>query len=291
MVGLVLLYELVPWWMWLPPLLLVVVPLLAHHGRPKDKPILRPATVTPRFRKLNADIVLRAYYAAGLGHPEKPGLQVTFGSTMARDGEGSAVDVDLPYGKGLKDAINAKDSLASGLDVQVSQVFLHRDPTSNRRHRLWVADRDPLAVPVGRTPLLACRQTDIWKPAPFGLDERGQLVTVPLMWNSVLVSALPRAGKTFSARLLALFAALDPYTMLDVFDFKGSPDWRKFALVADSCAFGLTPTKDGLPGEIFRATLERIKEDVQDRYRRLSELADRHPELCPEGKLTTEARA
>src|SRR5207344_1307930 len=161
-----------------------------------------------------------------------------------------------------------------------------RDPTSNRRHRLWVADRDPLAVPVGRTPLLACRATDIWKPAPFGLDERGQLVTVPLMWNSVLVSALPRAGKTFSARLLALFCALDPYVKMDVFDFKGSPDWRKFALVADSCAFGLTPTKDGLPGDIFRDTLERIKADVQDRYARLSELADRHPELCPEGKLT-----
>jgi hypothetical protein len=73
---------------------------------------------------------------------------------------------------------------------------------------------------------------------------------------------------------------------LDVFDFKGSPDWRKFALVAESCAFGLTPTKDGLPGDIFRATLERLKGDVQDRYRRLSELADRRPDLCPEGKLT-----
>ena len=34
---------------------------------------------TPRFRVLNADVVLRAYYAAGLGHPDKPGQQVTFG--------------------------------------------------------------------------------------------------------------------------------------------------------------------------------------------------------------------
>jgi hypothetical protein len=227
--------------MWLPPLVAVGVSLLAHHGHPKDKPILKPATVTPRFRKLNADIVLRAYYAAGLGHPEKPGLQVTFGSPMARDGEGSAVDVDLPYGKGLKDAIDAKDSLASGLDVQVSQVFLHRDPTSNRRHRLWVADRDPLAVPVGRTPLLACRQTDIWKPAPLGLDERGQLVTLLLMWHSVLVGALPRQGKTWTARLLALFAALDPYVKLDVFDAAGKPDWRKFALVATRAHSGLPP--------------------------------------------------
>jgi len=41
--------------------------------------------VTPRFRRLTADAVLRAYYSAGLGHPEKPGQQITFGSQMARD--------------------------------------------------------------------------------------------------------------------------------------------------------------------------------------------------------------
>ena len=265
-------------------LAVVALPVLAHYGRPADKPIVRPAMIAPRFRVLNADVVLRAYYAAGLGDPVKEGQQVTFGGRpMRRDGEGSGVDVDLPYGRGLSDAIKAKDAIASGLDVQVSQVFLHRDPTSNRRHHLWVADRDPLAVPVGRTPLLACRQTDIWKPAPFGLDERGQLVTVPLMWNSMLISALPRAGKTFSARLLALFAALDPYVKLSVFDAKGSPDWRKFALIADSCAFGLTPTRQGLPGDILLATLNEIKADVQDRYRRLSEMPT---DVCPEGKLT-----
>jgi S-DNA-T family DNA segregation ATPase FtsK/SpoIIIE len=162
-------------------------------------------------------------------------------------------------------------------------VFIKRDPTSHRRHRLWVADRDPLAVPVGRTPLLACKATDIWRPAPLGLDERGQLVTVPILWNSILVGALPRQGKTFAARLLALHAALDPFVMLDVFDGKGSPDWRKFALIGDSCAFGLTPTRDGLPPEILLETLLRIKSDVQSRYARLSELP---PDLCPEGKLT-----
>lgn len=272
------------WWAWA-GLLLVVVPLLAHHGRPADKPIVSAAVVTPRFRKLSADIVLRAYYAAKLGDPVKPDQQVTFGSTMRRDGEGSRVLVDLPYGRSLKDAMLVKDAIASGLDVTESQVYLHRDPTSARRHTLWVADRDPLAVPVGRTPLLACKATDIWRPAPIGLDERGQLVTVPVLWNSVLVGALPRAGKTFSARLLALYCALDPYVKLDTFDFKGSPDWRRFALVADSSAFGLTPTRDGLPLEIFADTLNGIKKDVQDRYQRLSELP---PEVCPEGKLTRE---
>jgi DNA segregation ATPase FtsK/SpoIIIE, S-DNA-T family len=271
-----------PPWTWVLAIA-VVLPLLAWAGKPKGKPIATPATVTPRFRKLSADIVLRAYYAAGLGHPDKPGLQVTFGSPMARDGEGSRILVDLPYGKGLDDAVKAKGAIASGLDVTESQVFIRRDPTSHRRHTLWVADRDPLAVPVGRTPLLACRATDIWRPAPLGLDERGQLVTVPILWNSILVGALPRQGKTFAARLLALYMALDPYVKLDVFDGKGSPDWRKFSLVANSAAYGLTPTRDGLPPEILLATLEDIKRDVQDRYRRLSELP---PEVCPEGKLT-----
>jgi hypothetical protein len=263
----------------------VAVVMLARAGRPADRPIITPSMITPRFRVISADVVLRAYYAAGLGDPEKDGQQVTFGSPMSRDGEGSRVAIDLPYGKGLDDATKAKPALASGLDVSLSQVFLHRDPTSYRRHTLWVADRDPLAVPVGRTPLLKCTATDIWKPAPFGLDERGQLVTVPLLWQSILVSALPRQGKTFSARQLALYAALDPHVKLDVFDFKGSPDWRKFALVADSCGFGLTRTRDGDPLEIFGNTLEAIKADVQDRNHRLSELPST---ICPEGKLTRE---
>jgi S-DNA-T family DNA segregation ATPase FtsK/SpoIIIE len=272
------------WWGWF-LLALAALPLLARAGRPADKRIISQAVVTPRFRKLSADIVLRAYYAAGLGNPDKPGHEVTFGSPMARDGEGSRVLVDLPYGKGLDDAVKAKPAIASGLDVTVSQVFLHRDPTSHRRHVLWVADRDPLAVPVGRTPLLAGKVTDVWEPAPFGLDERGQLVTVPLMWQSVLISALPRQGKTFAARALALYCALDPYVKLDTFDAKGSPDWRRFALVADCSAFGLTPTRAGLPVEIFTRRLLELKDDVQDRYSRLSELP---ANVCPEGKLTRE---
>src|SRR5262249_47734167 len=199
----------------------VILPWLAKHGHAADKRIIRPAVTTPRVRLINADIILRAYYPAGLGDPEKPGQQITFGSTMSRDGEGSRVEVDLPYGRGLKDAMDVKDRIASGLDVTESQVFLHRDRTSYRRHALWVADRDPLAVPVGRTPLLACRQTDIWKPAPVGLDERGQLVKVPVLWHSLLVGALPRMGKSWTARLIGLYAALDPFVKLSVFDAGG----------------------------------------------------------------------
>ncbi|WP_204289565.1 hypothetical protein, partial [Microbispora amethystogenes] len=99
------------------------------------------------------------------------------------------------------------------------------------------------------------------------------------------VGAQPRQGKSFTARLLALYAALDPYVQLEVFDGKGSPDWRKFALVAHSCSFGFTPSRDGDPLEIFVQTLRDLKADVQARYQKLSELP---VDICPEGKLTRE---
>ena len=77
-----------PWWGWL-AVMAVVLPALARAGRPEDRPIISPATTVPRFRVLNADVVLRAHYVAGLGHPDKPGQQVEFESAMTRDGEGS----------------------------------------------------------------------------------------------------------------------------------------------------------------------------------------------------------
>src|SRR5262249_20458382 len=122
-----------------PPLVLaatgaVALVVLARYGRPAGRTLIGTATVAPRFRKLNSDIVLRAYYAAGLGHPDRPGQQVSFGSQMARDGGGSHVLVDLPYGKGLDDAVAARAKIASGLDVTLSQVFISRDATSHRRH-------------------------------------------------------------------------------------------------------------------------------------------------------------
>jgi hypothetical protein len=285
--GLVVLLLLVAAPLWLAALVIAAaIPALARVGRPASRPIVKPATVKSRFRKLNADIVLRAYYAAGLGHPDKPGQQIHFGSTMSRDAtnSGSQVVIDLPYGRTFADVVAKKGQLASGVDVTEYQVFLTRDKTSTRRHLLFVADRDPLAVPAGRTPLLDCKVRDIWKPCLFGLDERGRKVCVDLMWNSILVGAQPRKGKTFSARLLALYAALDPYVKLFIADGKNSPDWRSFALVADRMVFGTAPSaREGDPVERLLDMLRLIKKHIQ----RVNEVLSRLPvEVCPEGKLT-----
>ncbi|WP_207943749.1 hypothetical protein [Actinomadura sp. KC345] len=286
LLGVLVMVKAAPWWGWA-AVLAVVVPWLAHLGRPEDKPIIVPAMTVPRFRLLNHDVVLRGYYAAGLGHPDKPGQQVTFETHLARtkEGEGSQVKVVLPHGTGFDDVVKAKDDLASGLDVAPSQVYLTHDPTSHRRHTLTVMDRDPLALPAGKTPLLDCKRRNIWNPAPFGLDEHGRKVTLGLLWISILVGAQPRKGKTFAARLLALYAALDPSVRLSVVDGKNSPDWNKFAMVAYHFIRGTVPNRAGDPVRQLIAALAEIKTHIIEVNDFLSTLP---PEECPEGKLTEE---
>jgi hypothetical protein len=277
-----------PWWV-LYPAIGAAVAGLARLGRPADRPIITPAVVTGRFRRINPDIVLRAYYAAGLGHPEKPNQQISFGGTMSRDASdtGSQVVIDLPFnGKTWEDVLKAKGAIAAGMDVSVNQIFLTRDPSSHRRHLLFVTDRDPLAVPAGKTPLLDGKVRDIWTEAPFGLDERGRKVGLALMWISILVGAQPRKGKTFSTRLLALFAALDPYVTMLVVDGKMSADWDKFRLIAHRYVCGVVPnSRDNDPIPHFLDMLREVKKHIEDVNDFLAKLPTSE---CPEGKITRE---
>jgi hypothetical protein len=280
----VLLATAAPWWAQA-AVAAVVVPLLSRAGRPEDRPIIATATTEPRFRVISADVVLRAYYAAGLGNPDKPGQHIGFESHMQRDGEGSRVRVVLPYGTGFHDVIKALPALASGLDVATSQVYLTKDPTSHRRHTLWVADRDPLAVPAGHTPLLDCKQRSIWQPAPVGVDERGRAVTLLLMWVSILIGAQPRKGKTFAGRLLALYAALDASVRLSVVDGKDSPDWNGFKAIAYHFIHGDVPNRDGDPIAQLKEALGEIKDHITATNEFLASLPVSE---CPEGKLSEE---
>ncbi|MCZ4123893.1 cell division protein FtsK [Streptomyces sp. H39-S7] len=274
-------WVLAPTWM-LALAAVIVTTTFGWAGIPADRPLIESARVKFRNRKLTSDIVSRAFIAAGL---TKPDQGVAFPRPIVPDGDGYRVTVDLPYGKTFAHALKAHESLASGIDVAPTQVFLDKDVTSARRVSMWVANQDPLAVPAGPSPLITAERVDFWKPFPWGRDERGNEVAVTMLWLSLLVGAVPRQGKTFSARTIALAAALDPYVRLIVFDGKASPDWRNFAKVAHRIGFGIVP-KNGIDPVLHLINaLTELKADVEDRYHRLSELP---LHLCPEGKLTPE---
>jgi len=282
----VLIAAFAPWWSWL-IVAAVLMPPLARKGRPAYRPIVQSAVTTPLIRKISTDAIIRAYAAAGLcsTDPKKPADHLGFGSTMSRDAldKGSQVEVILPYGGTFASVVNAKPKLASGLDVLESQVYCAKGGKSERRHTLRVLDTDPLSEPAGHTPLFDCKQRSIWRKAPFGLDQFGRKVAFCLMWISLLIGPQPRRGKTFAARLIALFAALDPYVDIILIDGKSSKDWQPLRYVAHRFIQGTHPTKDGDPVE---RALDALRELDMHIVHVNEEIAKLPVSECPEGKLT-----
>jgi S-DNA-T family DNA segregation ATPase FtsK/SpoIIIE len=282
----VLVAALCPWWAWL-IVAAAAMPPLARTGRPAGRPILQSAVTTPLVRRINTDVIVRAYEVAGLSStdPKKPQQHLSFGSTMTRDSldKGSQVVVYLPYGETFADVVAAKPGIASGLDVSQSQVYFTKDKQSERRHTLRVLDEDPLAESAGRTPLLDCKQRSVWHKFPFGLDQFGRRVAFCLMWISLLIGAQPRMGKTFAGRLIALYCALDPYVSITLIDGKSSKDWQPLQLVAHRFVQGTHPNRDGDPVDQAIAALREIEQHIVHVNDELKKLPTSQ---CPQGKLT-----
>lgn len=274
------LYVMAPSWL----LMLAIAALttaLGAAGAPADRPLIDRAKVTFRKRKLSSDIVIRAHEVAGLTEKD---MSVAFPARSAATATGGAWSSTCP---------TASTSRTRSRPTAASPPAW----TSHRRNCSWTRTRRATAVSRtgsrtvtrsrSRRASRRCSGRHGWtlKPFPWGVDERGNPVMATMLWLSLLVGAVPRQGKTFSARTIALAAALDPHVRLYVFDGKASPDWRKFALVAHRIAFGIVPKNGFDPVAHLLASLRELKGDVEDRYHRLSELP---LHICPEGKLTPE---
>jgi S-DNA-T family DNA segregation ATPase FtsK/SpoIIIE len=254
--------------------------LLGLIGRRADKPIVDPTIVTPRARKLTADVVLRAFIGSGLCKDADP---ITFPQPIQRDGNGWRAVIDLPYGATAEDAMKRRDKLASGLDLDEVLVWPERvrgASGSARRVSLWVADEDPFAKGAGAWPWAKSKaEASLFDPFPFGQDRRGRAITLRLIFSSFLVGAIPRMGKTYAARLVACAAALDPRAELHVWDGKGGQDWRAFSKIAYRAGYGAREETIAA----LRDDLRAAQVDVARRYDVLGKLP---ADLCPESKIT-----
>ena len=106
--------------------------------------------------------------------------------------------------------IERRDRLASGLRRPLWSVWPEptRTPTP-AGWCMWVGDKPMSKTKPVAWPLLKTGTVDLFAPFPIGVDPRGRPVTVTLMFALMIIGALPRMGKTFLLRLLALAAALD----------------------------------------------------------------------------------
>ncbi|WP_433721730.1 cell division protein FtsK [Actinoplanes sp. CA-051413] len=267
-----------PRWAWYATLA-ALVGVLGVIGSSADKPLVDVAAVKPRVRKLTADVLMRAFLAAGLCKADDP---IAFPAPIMREGPGWRAVIDLPFGTKADTAIKKRNDLAAGLDLDEVQVWPERvrgTAGSARRLALWVADEDPYAKPSGLWPLIAKGVVDVFEPFPFGEDQRGRPVRLLLMFTSLLIGAIPRMGKTFAARLPALACALDVLVELHIYDGKGGQDWRTFERIAHRVGFGVRD-------EVVLALVEDLRALVADMNRRYDTISTLPADICPESKVT-----
>jgi S-DNA-T family DNA segregation ATPase FtsK/SpoIIIE len=255
-------------------------------GAPADRPLLERAVVLPKAPRLTSEMVVRALSVlslAGINQAlAKDPKAIGFVSPIHRDGPGWRADIDLPPGVTMGEVADRRDKLASGLSRPLGCVW----PEGNAqvhpgRLILWVGDQDMATTRQPPWPLAKTGSIDLFRPFPFGTDQRGRPVPVTLLFASMVIGSIPRMGKTFAMRLLLLAAALDIRAELHVYDLKGTGDFSVLEPVAHRYRAG----DDDEDLAYAAVDLRQLHADLR---RRAKVIRDLPRDKCPENKVTPE---
>jgi S-DNA-T family DNA segregation ATPase FtsK/SpoIIIE len=275
--------------LWIPAGL-VAVPVLAWIGRPDDKPIVTSAVVPAAVERLSMETIVRALGALGIAEMNKalredPGSAIVTIDGPMRDGPGWLWRGDLPHGVTAGAVSEKREEFASGLRRPLGCVW---PETDHKRHpgalNLYVSDEDMTTAEQPPWPLARRGAADMFKPAVFSFDPRGKAVTITLMFVSIIIGSIPRMGKTFLLRLLLLICALDVRCEIHAYDLKGTGDLAPLRPVAHRYRAGDDPEDIEYMVADFRA----LRNEMRRRTKVIRKIADEHPELCPENKVTPE---
>ncbi|HEY6425378.1 MAG TPA: cell division protein FtsK, partial [Pseudonocardiaceae bacterium] len=130
-------------------------------------------------------------------------------------------------------------------------------------------------------PLLRQGSVDVFNPVPMFTDQRGDWVDLTIATTSGVVGAIPRMGKTYFLRELALVGALDPRTEEYIFELKGTGDLsctKKFAHYYS----------DSDEAEDIAQHLVVMRKLFNERRRRAKVIRSLPNEECPRSEVTTE---
>ena len=262
---------------------------LGFLGAPSDKPVISRAVVTSEVERLTSGIVERALGALGIAEINKAlgkgGEGIKFPAPITRDGPGLARGCGPSLRRDGAGHPGPARKLASGLRRPLGCVWPEPVPDEHAgRMVLWVGDRALNKVPPATWPLAKSGTASLFKPLPFGTDQRGRNVDLTLMYDNVLIGAMPGMGKTFSLRTPLLAAALDVLAELLVWELKGTGDLDPLQRVAAD--YGSGPDD-----ETCAATLDSIRYVHKDLERRAKVISSLPKDKCPENKVTPELAA
>ena len=286
-VGVLALLAYAPWWVW-PPLGLGAVLILAQFGKPQGKGIIQQAVVPARYEAPTIEVITRALGSLGiplLARAVADNVQMVLTPGVHRDGPGWCARIELPEGVTAVDVIGKREALASALRRPLSATWPAPLPHEHPGMlELWIgfsALNKQAPVP---WPLAKAGKADLFNEIPFGADQRGKVVTLTLMFASVLIGAMPRMGKTMALRILALACALDPSVRIRAWELKGTGDLAALKHVAHE--YGSGADQDTLDACLASVRAYHKQLDI-----RAKTLSDQPDHLRPENKVTPELAA
>ena len=263
-----------------------VVAVLGVVGRSADQPLTDRATSSSQAPRLTSELIVGALASLGLGKMtsalarDERGDAIRFVAPITRSGPGWRADLDLPPGITATEIIERRAALASGLRRPLGCVWPEVDPFAHEgRLILYVADRSLADAKPTPWPLERAGKTNVFEPIPIGVDQRGEPITITLMFASGLIGAIPRMGKTFLLRLLTLGAVLDHRTEAHIYNLKGGPDLDALTAVAHAHRVGDDP--DDIAYAL--TDLRGLVEDMRRRYKTVRALPK---DVAPESKVT-----
>jgi DNA segregation ATPase FtsK/SpoIIIE, S-DNA-T family len=273
-----------PWWGWALAAAALFV-LFALAGRPQGRTITTKAELPAQVQPPTGDVIVRALGAVGIAEINKAiaaGTFPPFPSPVREDGPGWRAEVDLPYGVTAGMVIDRREQLASGLRRPLGAVW--PEPVTHEhagRLELWVGRADISKARPPVWPLLRSGQVNVFEPQPFGIDVRGRVVRLALIYLNLLVGSIPRQGKTAAVRLRACTYALDPIVENWFHELKGSGDLDPLEQVCHRFVSGIDDASIAYAAE----SLKLLKAEIGRRTERLRALPR---ELCPDKRVTRE---
>jgi hypothetical protein len=217
--------------------------LLARLQR--GDPLLPPVHV-PTGKAITAPAIVDAF-APLCGKDQA----VTVLGTPHRKGDGWYAVVELPSSLEAATVVKRRATVAAGLKVAEDRVTVDPLPLASADQiGLYVADRHPLEVEVGTSPVLEVAETDVMQGIPLGGASAGT-VALSIEKGAVLVSGTSGFGKTVILRNILNACLLDPATKPCIWDFKGDGD---FTIYED-----LVEVHEGDDDENVRAFAEWLK--------------------------------
>jgi DNA segregation ATPase FtsK/SpoIIIE, S-DNA-T family len=266
--------------------LALVVGALGVVGTPADRRVTDRATVTPFVSApLRADQVTDALQSLGIAAMSAKAGAIRYPAPIRDIGSGWLASVDLPLGVTPAMVMDRRGPLASGLRRPVGCVWPDADPEAHGgRLELTVLKVEMSKARQRAWPLRKSGAADIFAELPFGTDQRGRPVELPLIESNLLIGSLPGAGKTASLRCVLLGCALDPTVELHIWELKGSGDLEALERVSHAYGSGVDDATIGACLDGLRGLLA----ELERRAAKLKRLRSTARDLVPDSKVTRE---